>query len=56
MEDLSSLGKFDFIYCQEVLHHTTNPFFAFKNLVNLVAPEGEIAIYVYKKRPQQESL
>ena len=50
MEDLSSLGKFDFIYCQEVLHHTTNPFFAFKNLVNLVAPEGEIAIYVYKKK------
>ncbi len=50
MEDLSSLGQFDFIYCQEVLHHTTNPFLAFKNLTSLVAPKGEIAIYVYKKK------
>src|SRR5216683_3208346 len=30
--DLSDLGLFDFIYCQEVLHHTRNPRAAFANL------------------------
>ena len=50
LEDLSELGKFDFIYCQEVLHHTSDPERAFANLVNLLADDGEIAIYVYKKK------
>ncbi len=48
--DLTSLGQFDFIYCQEVLHHTANPLYAFQNLCSLLAPKGEIAIYVYKKK------
>jgi len=53
--DLSGLGLFDFIYCQEVLHHTDNPARAFENLRNLLAPQGEIAIYVYKqKAPARE--
>ena len=30
--DLSEIGKFDLIYCQEVLHHTSDPFGAFSNL------------------------
>ena len=30
--DLSELGSFDFIYCQEVLHHTGDPAGAFANL------------------------
>jgi len=46
--DLGGLGKFDFIYCQEVLHHTADPPRAFANLAKLLAPAGEIAIYVYK--------
>jgi SAM-dependent methyltransferase len=50
LEDLSSLGKFDFIYCQEVLHHTGDPFLSFRNLCSLLSPGGEIAIYVYKKK------
>ena len=50
LEDLSDLGKFDFIYCQEVLHHTANPAGAFDNLVGLLEDEGEIAIYVYKQK------
>lgn len=49
-EDLSSLGNFDLIYCQEVLHHTTNPKWAFQNLSSLLKDGGEIAIYVYKKK------
>lgn len=54
-DDLSDLGKFDFIYCQEVLHHTKNPFQSFSNLVQLLEENGEIAIYVYKqKAPTRE--
>lgn len=53
--DLSDLGEFDFIYCQEVLHHTDDPKRSFLNLVSLLGPGGEIAIYVYKvKAPIRE--
>ncbi|HUZ59154.1 MAG TPA: class I SAM-dependent methyltransferase [Hanamia sp.] len=55
LDDLTSLGKFDFIYCQEVLHHTGNARKGFDNLVELLEPGGEIAIYVYKqKAPARE--
>ena len=51
MVDNSDLGKFDFIYCQEVLHHTNNPFQSFSNLVKYnLSKKGTIAIYVYKKK------
>lgn len=49
--DLSGLGEFDLIYSQEVLHHTADPERAFLNLTHLLAPGGEIAIYVYKLKP-----
>ena len=49
-KDLAQFGNFDFIYCQEVLHHTDNPYGSFKNLVSILNPEGEIAIYVYRKK------
>lgn len=53
--DLSKLGKFDFIYCQEVLHHTVDPKAAFLNVCQRLNPRGEIAIYVYKvKAPVRE--
>lgn len=53
--DLSSLGLFDFVYCQEVLHHTTDPKAAFLNVSRRLKPGGEIAIYVYKvKAPIRE--
>lgn len=48
--DLKDLGKFDFIYCQEVLHHTSHPERALQNLTSLLSPGGEIAIYVYRKK------
>ena len=50
LENLSGLGQFDFIYCQEVLHHTADPERAFHNVCSLLAPGGEIAIYVYKQK------
>ena len=52
MEDLTHLGRFDLIYCQEVLHHTQDPRKAFSNLVEILEPGGEIAIYVYKRKAQ----
>lgn len=47
---LEDLGQFDFIYCQEVLHHTSDPKAAFLNLCERLAPGGEVAIYVYKQK------
>ena len=55
LDDLTDLGTFDFIYSQEVLHHTADPRRSFNNLVQLLRPEGEISIYVYKiKAPLRE--
>lgn len=48
--DLEDLGKFDFIYCQEVLHHLSDPEGALHNLCSLLSSKGEIAIYVYRKK------
>jgi SAM-dependent methyltransferase len=48
--DLSGLSTFDFIYCQEVLHHTSDPERAFRNLCALLLKGGDIAIYVYKRK------
>src|SRR5215213_255312 len=50
LDDLTDLGEFDFVYCQEVLHHTADPERAFRNLAERLAPEGEIAIYVYRRK------
>jgi SAM-dependent methyltransferase len=53
--DLGALGKFDFIYCQEVLHHTADPRKGFLNLASLLEQGGELAVYVYKqKAPMRE--
>jgi SAM-dependent methyltransferase len=55
LDDLTDLGLFDFIYCQEVLHHTADPKRAFLNLTKRLSNGGEIAIYVYKlKAPIRE--
>jgi 2-polyprenyl-3-methyl-5-hydroxy-6-metoxy-1,4-benzoquinol methylase len=52
IENLEHLGTFDLIYCQEVLHHTQDPKRAFRNLVEILRPKGEIAVYVYKKKSE----
>ncbi len=41
---------FDFIFSEGVLHHTPNTRKAFQSLLTFLAPEGEIAIYIYKKK------
>jgi len=49
-QDLSHLGNFDFIYCQEVLHHTSDAAATFRSLVGILEKKGKIAIYVYRKK------
>lgn len=54
-QDLARLGSFDYIYCQEVLHHTQDPAKSFANLCRILEPGGEISIYVYRvKAPVRE--
>jgi len=41
---------FDFIACDQVIHHTPNTEESFKRLVRFLKPGGEIAVYVYAKK------
>jgi SAM-dependent methyltransferase len=50
IETFGAIPRPDFIYCQEVLHHTTRPDVSFANLAKVLRDNGEIAIYVYKKK------
>jgi SAM-dependent methyltransferase len=50
VEGLPDLGSFDFIYCQEVLHHTSDPERGLRNLAALLSEDGELAIYVYRRK------
>jgi SAM-dependent methyltransferase len=43
-------GFFDFIACDQVIHHTPNTEQTFYKLVNCLAPGGDISIYVYRKK------
>lgn len=46
-KEIANLPKFDFIYCQEVLHHLNQPKTTFESLARQLEIGGEIAIYVY---------
>jgi len=41
---------FDFIACDQALHHTPNTRDSFTKLVNHLKPRGHIAVYVYSKK------
>lgn len=43
-------GFFDFIACDQVIHHTPNTEKSFKYLVRFLKPGGQIAVYVYRKK------
>jgi SAM-dependent methyltransferase len=46
---------FDFVACDQVLHHTRNTEESFRKLAAHVAPGGDLAIYVYRvKAPLRE--
>ena len=42
--------KFDIIFSEGVIHHTSKPFETFKNLVYHLEENGKIMFYVYKKK------
>lgn len=52
--DLTALpfpeGTFDYLACDQVLHHTPDTAASFSHLVDHLAPDGEIAVYVYKRK------
>lgn len=41
---------FDFISCDQVIHHVPKPKNAFEHLLTFLRREGEIAVYLYKKK------
>ena len=41
---------FDFIASDQVIHHTPNTEKSFKGLSRYLAPNGQLAVYVYKKK------
>jgi len=41
---------FDFISCDQVIHHTPNPKASFMYLVELLKERGTICVYTYKKK------
>jgi len=43
-------GSFDFLACDQVMHHTPDTKASFDHLVRHLAPGGQIAFYVYKKK------
>jgi SAM-dependent methyltransferase/uncharacterized protein YbaR (Trm112 family) len=43
-------GRFDFVSAEQVLHHTPDTRRAFSSVRSLLAPGGQIAVYVYKEK------
>lgn len=42
--------SFDFISCDQVIHHTPEPRVAFEALAKKLRPGGQICVYVYRKK------
>ena len=47
---------FDFIACDQALHHTPNTRISFMELVRHVKPRGHIAVYVYKQKSKAREI
>jgi len=43
-------GLFDYISCDQVIHHTADPYKTFKELVRLTGLGKELSVYVYRKK------
>ena len=48
-KQINQLGKFDYVLCFGVLHHTSDAYRGFKNILSLLKPKGYIAIGLYNK-------
>jgi SAM-dependent methyltransferase len=55
-KDLGSLGKFDFISCDQVLHHTPNPKQTILDLTNILELGGHMHLFVCKKKNELRDL
>jgi SAM-dependent methyltransferase len=43
-------GLFDYVSCDQVIHHTADPFKTFQELVRVTGPGKELSVYVYRKK------
>ena len=43
-------GLFDYVSCDQVIHHTADPFKTFRELVRVTGSGKELSIYVYRKK------
>ena len=43
-------GSFDYVSCDQVIHHTTNPARTFDELVRVTRTPGDISCYVYRRK------
>jgi 2-polyprenyl-3-methyl-5-hydroxy-6-metoxy-1,4-benzoquinol methylase len=48
--------SFDLVIADQVLHHTPDCVRAFHTMAQLVAPEGQLAVYVYRKKAKLREL
>ncbi len=48
--------SFDFVVSDQVIHHTPDCPRAFRTLAGLLRPGGQIAVYVYRKKPLMREL
>jgi len=43
-------GVIDYVNCDQVIHHTQDPAKTYSELVRVLAPKGDLAVYVYAKK------
>lgn len=48
--DFLAKGAFDYVNCDQVIHHTEDPPATFKQLVRLTRPGRDLTCYVYRKK------
>jgi len=48
-EQVEQVGKFDYVLCMGVLHHTGDAYKAFQNTIKLLKPNGHLVIGLYNK-------
>lgn len=52
--DMETIGKFDFIHCQGVLHHLDAPEKGLQNLINCLNTDGKLYLWVYLAKGREE--
>ena len=50
IQNIKLKSKYDLIFSEGVLHHTSDPYKSFKNLLSHLKPGGIIMFYIYRKK------